>query len=167
MSKIIVLGCPGAGKTSFSKRLSNKLDISLYHLDKFFWISNDKHVSQEEFDLKVSELCQNQDWIMDGNYGRTVDNRLKNCETVIYLDYPLRVCLWGATERMLRNRGKSRDDIGEEYKEKFDKDVLKFILKYHRTDRKIMLEKLQKLPEKDVVILSSRKEAKNFLNKLS
>lgn len=164
MGKIIVLGCPGAGKTSFSKRLSNKLGISLYHLDKLFWISNDEHITQEEFDNRLKELCGNEEWIIDGNYGRTIDKRLDNCETVIYLDYPLPVCLWGVTERVIRNHGKTREDMGGDYKDRFDKEFYKFIINYHRTDRKIMLEKLGKLSDKDVVILNSRKEAKEFLN---
>ena len=107
MKKIIVIGCPGAGKSTFARRLRDKTGLSLYYLD-MIWHKPDKtNITRQEFDLKLSEIIKKDEWIIDGNYGRTLEMRLKECDTVFLMDMPVSVCLAGAKTRI----GIKREDM--------------------------------------------------------
>ena len=107
MNKIVVVGPSGAGKSTFSRKLSSKLNISLYHLDNIFWNSDKTHITKEEFDKKLEEILSLDNYIIDGDYSRTYEARFKNSDTIIFLNYPLDLCINGVSERI----GKKRLDI--------------------------------------------------------
>lgn len=107
MQKVIVIGCPGAGKSTFARKLQKKTGLPLYYLDRI-WHNPDKaNISKEEFDRQLSQILRREAWIIDGNYSRTLEMRLKQCDTVFLLDYPLEVCLAGAQARV----GAAREDM--------------------------------------------------------
>ena len=107
MKKVIVIGCPGSGKTTFSEKLSSAVGLPLYYLDAIWHKSDKTHISRDEFDEKLSELINLDEWIIDGNYSRTLETRLKRSDTVFLFDLPTEVCLQGATDRL----GKKRCDM--------------------------------------------------------
>ena len=84
MKKIIVIGPGGAGKSYFSKELSQILDIPVYHLDNIFWNKDKTHISREEFDLKLNEILKEESFIIDGDYSRTYEIRMKNSDTIFF-----------------------------------------------------------------------------------
>ena len=104
MKKVIVLGCPGSGKTTFSKRLAEKLGLPLYHLDAVWHKPDKTHITREEFDSRIQEIFATDSWIIDGNYNRTIEIRLAACDTVFLFDLPTEVCLEGAISRVGRDR---------------------------------------------------------------
>ncbi len=107
MKKAIVIGSPGAGKSVFSKALSDSLGLPLYHLD-MLWHKPDKtNISRDEFDSRLINIMQGDAWIIDGNYMRTMEMRLKKCDTVFLFDLPIEVCLEGVNARI----GKPRPDM--------------------------------------------------------
>ena len=85
MKKIIVIGPGGAGKSYFSKELSQILDIPAYHLDNIFWNEDKTHISKEEFDLKLNEILKNDKWIIDGDYSRTYELRMEKCDNILFI----------------------------------------------------------------------------------
>ena len=96
MEKVIVIGCPGAGKSVFSRKLRDRTGLPLYYLD-MLWHKPDKtNVSSEQFDAGLKEIMEKDRWIIDGNYLRTMERRIQMCDTVFLLDYPLEICLEGA-----------------------------------------------------------------------
>ena len=95
MKKIIIIGCPGSGKTTFAKKLSERLGISLYHLDSIWHKPDRTHITREEFDLKLDELLVLEEYIIDGNYNRTLERRIMPSDTVILFDLDESVCLSG------------------------------------------------------------------------
>ena len=107
MKKIIVIGCPGSGKTTFAEKLRDKMDIPLFYLDAIWHKPDRTHISREEFDVRLDEILKLESWIIDGNYSRTVERRIEACDTVFLFDLPTEVCLEGATLRL----GKGRYDI--------------------------------------------------------
>lgn len=107
MEKVLVIGCPGGGKSTFARALRDKTGLPLYYLDMLWHKPDRTNISREEFDLELGRILQRDRWIIDGNYLRTLEMRLKECDTVFLLDYPLEVCLAGAEERI----GKPREDI--------------------------------------------------------
>ena len=166
MKRVLVIGCPGSGKTTLAKALAEKTELPLIHLDKIQWTGNWECLRGEDFDRILTEKMQAPCWIIDGNYNRTIPMRLSHCDTVIYLDYPTCVSLFGALKRVISNYGKVRDDMGGNCREKFDPTFFWFILTFNLKNRKRYYKLLNGTEGKNIVILRSRKEANEFLLKI-
>lgn len=162
MKKVLILGCAGSGKSTFARKLKNIVNIPIYHLD-MIWHKPDKtNVTFEEFDNKLNEILKKDEWIIDGNYQRTLEIRLKECDSVFLLDYPFEVCFEGAASRI----GKKRDDlpfIEEEMDEEFRNHIINFS-KNKLPNLYRLLDKYSK--EKNIIIFKSRKEASEYLENL-
>ena len=89
MQKILVIGCCGAGKSTFSRKLNNIINLELIHLDQYYHKPNWEEPDKEKWEKIVSHLVQKPSWIMDGNYKGTFDVRFKEANTIIYLDYSI------------------------------------------------------------------------------
>ena len=126
MKKVIVIGCPGSGKSTVSRTLHNKTGIPLYHLDMMYWNADKTTVEKSVFLERLSDVLEKDEWIIDGNYGSTMELRMAACDTVIFLDYPLAVCLDGIRER----RGKPRSDMSWIETEE-DSEFIEFIKSYN------------------------------------
>ena len=107
MQRIIVIGCPGSGKTTFASKLRDRLGYPLFYLDSIWHRADRTHISRDEFDERLSEILPGERWIIDGNYSRTLERRLLACDTVFLFDLPTDVCLSGAEARV----GKERPDM--------------------------------------------------------
>lgn len=164
MNKVLVIGCPGSGKTTLAKTLAEKTDLPLIHLDKIQWQGDWQCVRGEDFDRILTEEMKKPQWIIDGNYNRTIKMRLNHCDTVIYLDYPTRVSFFGALKRVVDNYGRVREDMGGNCKERFDPTFFMFILTFNLKNRKKYHHMLKACGDKNIVILKSRRDAENFLN---
>lgn len=159
MKKIIVIGCPGSGKSTFSKALQKITGIPLFHLDMMFWNTDKTTVEKSVFLDRLSKVLEKSEWIIDGNYGSTMELRIKECDTVVFLDYPLDVCLSGVRER----RGKARSDMPwVEYDE--DAEFIEFIKNYNLENRPQVMALLKKYSYKNIFIFTNRNEAKEFLS---
>ena len=159
MQRIIVIGCPGSGKSRLSRALHHKTCIPLYHLDMMYWNADKTTVEKSVFLERLSAVLEQDAWIIDGNYGSTMELRMAVCDTVIFLDYPLKVCLDGIKER----RGKPRSDMPWCETEE-DAEFIEFIKNYNEQQKPKVLELLKKYGDKNIVILESREEADAFLN---
>lgn len=162
MLKIIVIGSPGAGKSVFSQKLSNITNLPLYHLDMLYHNADGTHISKEELEEKIREIFKDDNWIMDGNYQRTLEMRLKECDTVFLLDFPTEVCIAGAESRI----GKKRDDLPW-IEEKFDENFKQVIMNFSNNKLPQIYELLNKYKEdKNIIIFKSREEADNYIKNL-
>lgn len=165
MKRIIVIGCGGAGKSTLSRKLSDKLNIPVYHLDKIFWNRGWIQTPQEEFDIKLKSLVNKDKWIIDGNYIRTLDMRVERADTIIFINMSTYLCLYRAIKRRIMYNGKSRPDMAEGCPEGVDFEFFKWILNYNKKIRPEILEKLKKYNDKTVIILNGKKAVKDFINK--
>ena len=163
MNKVMVVGCPGSGKSTFSIKLHEATGVPLYHLDMLNWNPDRTVVPRPVFRQRLQDVLEKDTWIIDGNYGSTMELRMKCCDTVIFLDYPVEVCLAGIQQR----KGKKRPDMpwvepqGED-----DEEFLAFVKAYPQEGRAFVLELLEKYPGKNIVIFRTREEADQFLNNL-
>jgi adenylate kinase family enzyme len=107
MKKVIVIGCPGAGKTTFAEKLHDKTNLPLYYLDAIWHKPDRTHISREDFDARINEIFAEDEWIIDGNYSRTIESRIIAADTIFLFDLPTEVCLKGAIDRL----GKERYDV--------------------------------------------------------
>ena len=162
MKKVMVIGCPGSGKTTFSVRLNTITKIPLYHLDAVWHKSDKTHIPREEFDGRIREIFATDSWIIDGNYNRTIEMRLKECDTVFLFDLPTRVCLHGARARL----GEKRYDLPWMEKE-LDPEFEGFIRDFASSSLPKIYSLLETYKDKkQVIIFKSHKEADDFLEKL-
>ena len=158
MKKIIVIGCPGSGKSTVSRALHHKTGIPLYHLDMMYWNADKTTVEKSVFLERLSAVLETDGWIIDGNYSSTMELRMAACDTVIFLDYPLDVCLDGIKER----RGKPRSDMPWIETEE-DAEFIEFIKSYNEQQKPKVLELFKKYRDKSIIILESREQANAFL----
>ena len=159
MKKVIVIGCPGSGKSTVSRALHNKTGIPLYHLDMMYWNADKTTVEKSVFLERLSAVLEKDEWIIDGNYGATMELRMAASDTVIFLDYPLNVCLNGIKERF----GKPRSDMPWIETEE-DAEFIEFIKNYNEQQKPKVLELLKKYGDKNIIILESREQADLFLH---
>ena len=157
-SKILVLGCSGSGKSFFARKLREKTGLPLIHLDNIWWRSDRTHLSREEFDLRLAALLRGDRWILDGDYSRTYEPRIKACDTVIFLDYGEATAMEGITGRV----GQQRPDIPWT-EASLDPELVELVRNYQTKTRPVLLALLEKYPEKRQIILRSRGEADAWL----
>lgn len=159
--KVIIIGCPGAGKSTFVRRLSDKTHLPLYYLD-MLWHKPDKtNVDRNTFDDKLKEIISGSEWIIDGNYGRTLEMRIQACETIFLLDLPVEECLAGAKSRI----GKQRVDMPW-IETKFDDEFRQWILDFPKHELPIVYELLGKYKnQKNIYVFHSRAEIDEYLAK--
>ncbi|KAB8125976.1 DNA topology modulation protein [Gracilibacillus oryzae] len=167
MKKIILIGSGGSGKSTLARQLGEALHIEVFHLDAMFWKPNWVGVSRDEQKKVQRELVKQDEWIIDGNYGGTMEIRLQAADTIIFLDMPRLLCVYRAMKRMLKYRNKTRPDMGEGCPERLDFHFLKWIWNYPKTKRPQIMERLEQLSqEKQVIIFHSPAEVKRFLETL-
>ena len=160
MQRAIIIGSPGAGKSVFARKLRDASGLPLYYLDRLWHKPDGTNISCEEFDEKLQEIMGRESWIIDGNYQRTMDLRLKKCDMVFFLDLAPEVCLEGARARI----GREREDLPwmeSELDEEFKQQILSFGEKQLPKIYEL-LEKYRE--EKTIVIFRSREEADEYIN---
>lgn len=162
MKKIIVIGCPGSGKSTFARALHDITGIALFHLDMMKWNADRTTVSREVLIERQKAAMARDEWIIDGNYGSTMEMRLKACDTVFFLDYPLEVCLSGIESR----RGKARPDMPWIETEP-DEEFLSFVRAYNTEKRPEVLRLLVQYADRDIIIFDSREESERYLRKIA
>ena len=161
MKRVVVIGCPGSGKSTFARELNRITGLPLYHLDMMYWNSDKTTVDKAVFRARLAEVLGRETWIVDGNYASTMEMRIEACDTVIFLDYETDVCLEGVRAR----RGKERDDMPWIETED-DAEFIEFIKKYNMSSRPQVFSLLRKYEDKSIFVFKSREEAEKFLTRL-
>lgn len=159
-NRILILGCPGSGKSTFARRLAARTGLPVVHLDNIWWRADGIHISREDFDRALADLLQGEEWILDGNYSRTYEVRIRACDTAIFLDYPESVCMAGITARV----GQPHSDMPWT-ETALDPELVALVQSYRRDQRPQVLSLLQKYPEKQAVIFTDREEADAWLDR--
>lgn len=138
MKKVIVIGCPGSGKTVFSQKLAQKTGLPLIHLDALYhqkiW-SADADRKKEEWVARVGELLAGEEWVIDGNYKSTLAMRAEAADTIVFLDYPGWISLLRTFRRRFQFHGRQRPDMPSGWKEKISLEFLVFIWRYRTAQR--------------------------------
>ena len=107
ITRALVVGCPGAGKSAFARKLHDRLGLPIVYLDMIWHKPDGTNVTRSEFDRRLDAELARERWIIDGNYLRTLEQHLLRADTVFFLDLPTDVCLAGAASRI----GKPREDL--------------------------------------------------------
>jgi adenylate kinase family enzyme len=164
MKRILVIGSGGAGKSTFARRLGERLGLAVLHLDAFYWRPGWVETPKDEWRQTVEELCAGEAWLMDGNYSGTLAVRLAACDTVVFLDLPRTLCLWRVLKRALIYRGTSRPDVAEGCHENLNMEFFLWVWNYPRRSRPKVLSRLEEHGRgKQIFILHSSAEVEKFL----
>ena len=166
MERIIIIGCGGAGKSTLARKLGEVLDLPVVHLDKLFWKPNWVEKSNEEFDALLAQELAKDRWIMDGNFNRTIPERMKRCDTIIYLDFSRFACLMGVLKRIITTYGKVRPDMGEGCPERIDLEFLKWVWNFNKNKRESYYKLLNEAENVETIVLKNRRAVKLFLKSL-
>ena len=159
MKKVIILGSPGAGKTTFARRLRDLSGLPLHYLDQIWHKPDRTTVSRPEFDSALGQILTQDEWIIDGNYNRTMERRMAACDTVFLLDYPVDICLAGAAARVgqMREEMPWTDTVLRE-------DLAQYICDFPATQLPRVYELVAQYGEgRKIVIFHSRDEADTWL----
>lgn len=162
MERILVIGCPGSGKSTFARALHAATGLPLCHLDLLFWNADKTNVPREEFLHRVQAVLDEERWIIDGHYASSLPLRLARCDTVIWLDLPLEDCLKGVAERT----GRPRPDLPW-IEETEDEEFLDYVRDFHIRQTPELPALLHAFPHITLHILRSHREADDFLAALA
>lgn len=166
VERILIIGCSGSGKSTLARALGEKLDIPVVHLDQLWWKEGWENVTREEFDSRLAMAMNADQWIIDGNYSRTIPMRLPKCDTIIYLDFNRWECLLGMMQRVLGSYGKVRPDMSPGCPERFDPEFVKWIWNFNKNNRVRNYTWLAQAKHAESIVLKNRKEVKAFLEQM-
>ena len=113
MRRVLIIGSPGAGKSTFSRALASTTKLPLIHLDAEFWQAGWRETPREQWVQRVAELVRADSWIMDGNYGGTLPARISAADTVVLLALPRLQCLYRVLQRTLPSLRRVRNSISK------------------------------------------------------
>lgn len=135
MQRVMIIGPCGAGKSTVSHVLAAKLDLPLVHMDQLNWQPGWIDAGNERLRTLLAVEVAKDNWLIEGNYGSTMAMRLKRADTVVYLDYPLPLCLWRLMKRIVASYGRTRPDMAEGCPERFDAEFLAYVVRWNRGPR--------------------------------
>ena len=161
---MMVVGSSGAGKSSLAREIAARTGLPVVHLDALFWQPGWVETPRERFREIQREALAGPDWVVDGNYGATLDERLALADVVVLLDYSRLTCLRGAIGRWLRHRGETRPDMAPGCPEHLELGFLRYIWSYPGRHRTSLLRKVHAFGKDDALVrLRNRREAREWL----
>ena len=168
MERVMIIGCGGAGKSTLARKLGEITGLPVVHLDQIWWApGNWQHLEREEFDRLLLAETEKPQWILDGNFNRTLELRLKKCDTVIYLDFNRITCLLSWLKRVVTNWGTSRPDMAQGCNEWFDPEMAGWIWRFNKTHREKYYRLLNEVEGIETIVLKNRRAVKKFLKQIS
>jgi adenylate kinase family enzyme len=165
MQRIVILGCSGSGKSTLARRLGEKLNLRVVHLDALYWLPGWVESDVAAFRARVEEALNTDRWVCDGGYSRTYDLRFPFADTVIWLERPRWLCLWRVIRRSVLQLGRTRIDMAPGCPERIPElKFLLFIWNWERLTRpKIEAGLARYAPKTPMVVLDSDAAVEAFI----
>ena len=166
INKIAIIGGAGTGKTTLADKFGEKLNLPVYHIDGIHHLENWKERDKAERDKIILEKVNEPKWIFDGTYRTTLEERVKNADLIIFLDYSNIARLKGVIGRFLKNPGKEKKEIPG-CKEQLDLKFIKWVWNWNKTRRDFVIETLEKHKDKNILIFKNRRDLNKWYNSIS
>lgn len=166
--RLLILGCGGSGKSTYSRKLSKATGLNLVHLDSCYWKPGWKHTPLPEWEETVRNMVSKESWIIDGSYYGTLDLRLQRADAVVFFDIPRMVCVWRVVKRRIQNLGGSnRLGMPEGCPERIYWKFIKWVWRYSVANKPQVVEKLTRFSEKGkVFVITNSKQAEELLQQM-
>ncbi|MCX6752852.1 MAG: hypothetical protein NTW62_00690 [Candidatus Nomurabacteria bacterium] len=164
MDRITIFGISGSGKSTFANELGKKLGRPIVSLDKIFWDSNwqRRYPTKVEFKQAVKKIVDEDKWIIEGSYKKTIDMRLERADVIVYFDFPVWRCLWRAFIRMFEKHESFKGPDGA--KQKLGWDLIKYIVQFPKKEMLLLVENYK--DTKKIFIVRNNREIKETLEKM-
>lgn len=156
--KIIVIGCPGSGKSTFVRKLGEIVQLPIHHMDMMYWNEDCSHISRDELISKLNHVFDSAEWIIDGNYKHTLEMRMEQCELIYFFDLSTEVCIHGAIHRTYR------PDVPCDLPA--NDTLINFIKNFNIDGKPQIVELMNKYPDKKVITFRSHKEVDSYVEDL-
>ena len=165
--KIAILGYSGSGKSTLARILAEKYKTEVLHFDRVQFLPNWEIRSDDDKKRITKEfLDTHTDWVIDGNYSKLFyDRRMEEADVVILLLFNRFSCLYRAFKRYVKYKNKTRPDMGEGCKEKFDLEFARWILYKGRTrsEKKRYKQVISQYGDK-VIVIKNQRQLDSFIN---
>lgn len=135
MNRVLIIGPCGSGKSTLARELAPRIGLPLVHMDQLGWQAGWVETEKSELHARLADAVAQEQWLIEGNYGSTLAPRLERADTVIYLDFPIRMCLWRLARRIASHRGQSRPDMPEGCPERFDAAFFWYVVNWNTGPR--------------------------------
>jgi len=165
LRRIAVIGCSGSGKSTLSRLLGGVTGLPVIHLDREHWQPGWTEPPRDAWAARVAALAERPEWIIDGQYGAQLRDRLIRADLAIFLDLPTPICLSRVVRRTIGGHGRVRPDMGEGCPERFDLEFLRYVASFRRRQRPNILRLLDETGVR-TVWLRSRREQASFIRAL-
>lgn len=166
MQKILIIGSNGAGKSTFSYALAEKLDLPLVHIDQIYWRGCWDVTPREEFEHMVALEAQKEKWIIEGNNIKSLEGRLQYADTVFWFEFPPLICIFNIFKREWHYRGKVRPDLPDACVSKLRLSFLRYAWLFNKRNRARIIELLKRYPHIEVIRFTGRRQVKSYLRLL-
>ena len=170
MQRILVMGSPGSGKSTFARRLSGIIGIPTVSLDALFWKPSWVESDLDEFRQRVTEMAHRPRWIMDGNYILQGAGQLRRqvSDTIIWFDLPRLTCMFGILKRIADSYGQVRPEMAEGCPEKIDFEFFQYVWTYRQQQRPKLLKYFEGLrSDQSLICFTERRQAGRYLSELA
>lgn len=167
MKRVVIIGSPGTGKSTFARKLAAKTGLPLIHIDFYYHDpSKDYYHDKPAWRALITKMATEDQWILDGNYGKTMSQRMQRADTIFYFDMPRRTALWGVIKRRLNAYRTVREDMPHGWKEQTGWSFLKYVWTFRKTYTAGTQRLLAENTDKQVVVFKNHKQADAYLQML-
>lgn len=164
MQRVAIIGSCGAGKSTLARSLGKKLNLPVIHLDAYYWQPGWQETNPDRWRERQQELSKGDRWIIDGNYGGTMDIRLTAADTIVWLDFKRYICLWRVFQRYLQYQGKVRPDMAAGCAERWNWEFMQYVWNFPKLHRPKIVDKLTEYQEdKQIIILQNSRQVLDWL----
>jgi len=167
MRRIMIIGQPGSGKSTLARKLGDRLNLPVFHIDRIHWQPGWIERPGPEKDRLCAEVHARERWIFEGGRSVTWPERLDRADTLIWLDFPLSVRAWRVFMRTVKYHGQSRPDSADNCPENFNWEFTSWIWNTRNTGRERMREFFNQAPAgKQTFQLTNKKQVDSFVESL-
>lgn len=164
---VVIIGASGSGKSTLAKELGDILHLPVTHLDRIKWKPGYESITKVEFDERLHSELMKPKWVLDGNYNRTIEECIKYCDTVVFLDYNRIISIYGVIKRFFMYRRRTRNDIADGCSEQLNFEFLKWVWTFNDVYRSRYLEILSKHKDKNIYLIKSRRAKDRFIKDMA
>ena len=167
MQRIAIIGSSGSGKSTLALQIHEILGIPVYHLDQYNWLPGWQARPFEDFARAHNQLCMQEQWIIEGIYTRTFEERIKHADTIIFLDFSRIQCLWRILKRTFVYYNKQTPTSAHGCRERFDLSFLKYVWDFKKLyNNQILTLLYEKTSKKRVYIFNNKVIINDYINQL-
>jgi len=160
------MGCSGAGKSTFARKLADQRGLPFVSIDQIYWQPGWREPDRDSFIAAMTREAEKPAWVIDGNYTSrsAAEVRRARADTIVWFDLPRWVCMLGVLRRSLLGYGVVRPEMAPGCPEKFDLVFYRYVWTYRALQRPKLLAYFEGLrADQTLVTFTARAQADAYL----